>query len=303
MKSARIPAIFVLIFFFLLIVLIPVLAHIAHAQPPAPAAPVVVTYAPPKDPAVLHTTFVDFDSLPTTGPRAVFDNPTITMDKLEVHITTLDPGKVSHPIHRHPWEEIIYVRDGQVDFNINGITHHAGPGAFAFFASNDPHNVRNVGATPATYYVLNFVSDTASSPAAANAPSAATRNLPGKLASTVIDTNSLQPIVTAVGSHVTVVDSPTITLVTQEAHLSTLLPGKHSAIDIVDPNDEIVIIRSGQVEVTVNGISSRMNAGSLLYWYPNDKRTLRNVGPTPTSYLVIRATSDKSPKPPPPATH
>jgi quercetin dioxygenase-like cupin family protein len=266
--------------------------------------PVVATYAPPKDPTVLHSTFVDYDSL-TAAPsavgfsRAVFDNPTITMDKLEVHVTTLDPGKESHPIHRHPWEEIIYVREGQVDFNINGQVHHAGPGAFAFFASNDPHNLRNVGSTPATYYVVNFVPDTASSAAAANAPSAAAQNLPGKLASTVIDTNSLQPIVTAVGSHVTVVESPTITLVTQEAHLSTLLPGKHSAIDIVDPNDEVVIIRSGQVEVTVNGVSSRMNAGSLLYWYPNDKRTLRNVGPTPTSYLVIRATSDKSLKPPP----
>ena len=223
------------------------------------------------------------------------------MDKLEVHITTLDPGKESHPIHRHPWEEIIYVREGQVDFNINGQVHHAGPGAFAFFASNEPQNVRNLGAAPRHLLRHQFRHRrAASSSAQANAPSAATQNLPGKLASTVIDTNSLQPIVTAVGSHVTVIESPTITLVTQEAHVSTLLPGKHSAIDIVDPNDEVVIIRSGQVEVTVNGVSSRMNAGSLLYWYPNDKRTLRNVGPTPTSYLVIRATSDKSPKPPAP---
>jgi len=52
-------------------------------------------------------------------------------------------------------------------------------------------------------------------------------------------------------------------------------------------------------EVTVNGIASRMNAGSLMYWAPNDKRTLRNVGPTPTSYQVIRVTDARSPKPPP----
>src|SRR5215469_3415820 len=122
----------------------------AHTQ--SMTAPLVATYAPPKESAVLHTTFVDLDSLPTTGPRQVFDNPSIAMDKVEVHLTTLAPGKESHPVHRHPWEEIIYVRDGQVDFTINGIVHHAGRGAYAFFASNDPHNARNVGTTPATYY-------------------------------------------------------------------------------------------------------------------------------------------------------
>jgi hypothetical protein len=43
--------------------------------------------------------------------------------------------------------------------------------------------------------------------------------------------------------------------------------------------------------------ASRMNEGSLVYWAPNDKRTLRNIGSTPTSYQVIRVTSAKSPKP------
>ena len=39
-----------------------------------------------------------------------------------------------------------------------------------------------------------------------------------------------------------------------------------------------------------------MNAGSLVYWAPNVKRTLRNLGTTPTSYQVIRVTSAKTPK-------
>lgn len=279
------------------------LAFSALAQT-ASTSPLVSTYGPPKDSAVLHTTFVDFDSLPTSGPRQIFDNPSVAMDKVEVHVTTLAPDKESHPVHRHPWEEIIYVRSGQVDFTINGIVHHAGPGGYAFFASNDPHNARNVGSEPATYYVINFVPDTASSPAAANAPSAAAQHSPGKFQSTVIDTNSVPPIASPTGSHFTVVASqPTLTFLALETHVTTLSPGQHTAPDIIDSNDEIVILRSGQVEVTVNGISSRMNAGSLMYWAPNDKRTLRNIGTTPASYLVIRATSDKSPKPPVATAH
>lgn len=269
----------------------------------APAMPLVVTYAPPKESTVLHSTFVDLDSLPNTNSKPVFDNPSIAMDKVEVHITTLAPGKESHPVHRHPWEEIIYVRDGQVDFTINGIVHHAGPGGYAFFASNDPHNARNVGTTPAIYYVINFVSDLASSPAAGNTPSAAQQNQPGKMASTVIDTNSLPVIATPTGSRSVVVPSqPTTTFLALESHITRLAPGMQTTPD-TDPNDEVCILREGQVEVTVNGISSRMNAGSLMYWAPTDRRNFRNIGNTQASYLVIRATSDKSPRPPAAAVH
>jgi quercetin dioxygenase-like cupin family protein len=296
MKSARVSRVFAPA---LLALACNALPQIGRAQ----TAPIVVTYTPPKDSAVLHSTFVDLDSLPNTSSRPVFDNPSIAMDKVEVHITTLAPGKESHPQHRHPWEEIIYVRDGQVDFTINGVVHHAGPGAYAFFASNDPHNARNVGTTTATYYVVNFVSDVASSTAAANAPSAATQNLPGKFASAVIDTNSLPAVATPTGSRSVVVQSqPTTTLLALESHITRLAPGMQTTPD-TDPNDEVCILREGQVEVTVNGISSRMNAGSLMYWAPTDKRNFRNVGTTQASYLVIRATSDKSPRPPAAVSH
>jgi XRE family transcriptional regulator, regulator of sulfur utilization len=99
------------------------------------------------------------------------------------------------------------------------------------------------------------------------------------------------------------VSSPTLTFLGLESHISTLNPGQQTAVDIVDSNDEFVLVRSGQVEVKVNGIASRMNAGSMLYWAPNDKRTIRNLGSTPASYQVIRVTSDKSPKAPTSAGH
>lgn len=296
MKSARLSRVLASAAFVLL--LAPLTLTLPAPAQPAPTAPLVSTYGPPKDSTVLHSTFVDFDSLPTSGPRQVFDNPSIAMDKVEVHITTLAPGKESHPVHRHPWEEIIYVTAGQVDFNINGVVHHAGPGGYAFFASNDPHNARNVGTAPATYYVINFVSDIASSAAQANAPSAAQQNQPGKFGSAVIDTNSLPVIATPTGSRSVVVQSqPTVTFVELETHITRLDPGKQTTPDR-DPNDEVCILREGQVEVTVNGISSRMNAGSLMYWAPTDQRNFRNIGTTRASYLVIRATSDKSPRPP-----
>jgi quercetin dioxygenase-like cupin family protein len=273
---------------------------LAAAQPP-----VVNTYAPPKNSTILATTFVDWDSL-TPNPtavgqvRSVFDNPTVAMDKLEVHITTLNPGMESHPVHRHPWEEMLLVKDGDFEVSVNGIKHHAGPGSLVFLAANDPHNAKNIGSKPGTYYVINFVTDL-SHPADAPTPvqSAAERAVPGKLASGVYDCNAQPSTPTPTGSRIVCVNSPTLTFLALESHITTLNPGQSTAPNIIDSNDEIVVIKSGQVEITVNGIASRMNAGSLLYWAPNDKRTLRNVGPTPASYQVIRVTSAKSPKPAP----
>src|ERR1700727_2531434 len=100
------------------------------ATVPAVAQSVAVsTYAPPKQSTVLATTFVDWDSLVPDRTAAglvrhVFDNPTVAMDKLEVHITTLNPGKESHPIHRHPWEEILLVKDDDFEVSVNGHKQH-----------------------------------------------------------------------------------------------------------------------------------------------------------------------------------
>jgi quercetin dioxygenase-like cupin family protein len=259
----------------------------------------VNAYVPPKESSVLATTFVDWDSLvpnvTSKGQvRHVFDNPTVAMDKLEVHITTLNPGMESHPVHRHPWEEILLVKDGDFEVSVNGRKQHAGPGAMVFLAANDPHNARNVGNKPATYYVINFVTDLSH---AASAKSAAEQSVPGKLASSVLDCNHMPSTPTPTGSRIVCVNSPTLTFLALESHITTLNVGQQTAADIVDANDELVVIRSGQVEITVNGIASRMNEGSLVYWAPNVKRTLRNIGVTPTSYQVIRVTSAKSPKP------
>jgi quercetin dioxygenase-like cupin family protein len=266
----------------------------------AAAQTVSVAYAPPANSTVLGSTFVDWDSLTARGTpvgqfRAVFDNPTPTLEKLEVHVTTLLPGMASHPVHRHPWEEMLLIKDGDVEVSINGQKHRAGPGSLIFFASNDPHNLRNVGDKPATYYVMVFCTDLVHT---APDKSAAERAVPGKLPSSVIDCNSLPASPTKAGSHVSVVSSPTLTFQSLESHITTLNAGQSTASDIVDPGDEFVILKSGVVEVTVNGVAARINEGSMLYWAPNDKRTIRNIGTTPASYQVIKVVSDKTPKQP-----
>jgi quercetin dioxygenase-like cupin family protein len=88
--------------------------------------------------------------------RSFFKVRTPTLEQLEVHVTTLNPGKSPHPPHRHPNEEMLIIRQGTVEALINGEWKRVGPGSVIFFASNQLHGLRNVGTEPAVYHVINF---------------------------------------------------------------------------------------------------------------------------------------------------
>lgn len=124
----------------------------------------------------LRSTVFDWEKL-TVKPskvgesRAVLDGSTVTLKRLESHITTLRAGEAAHPAHRHPDEEAILVREGTLEVTINDVAQRAGAGSIFFFASNDLHGMRNVGTTNASYHVIRMT--TAETPPAAAAPATA----------------------------------------------------------------------------------------------------------------------------------
>jgi XRE family transcriptional regulator, regulator of sulfur utilization len=112
---------------------------------------------------VMHSTVFDWDKLKVDTinvgeRRAVFDSPVATLDRLECHITTLNPGEQPHDPHQHPEEEMLFLKEGTMDIMQNGEHHRIGPGSVVFNASNEPHGYRNVGETKATYWILKWYS-------------------------------------------------------------------------------------------------------------------------------------------------
>ena len=86
--------------------------------------------------------------------RRVFRTRTATLDELECHVTTLKAGVASHAPHTHSNEEVLIVREGNVEVFYKDAWHPAGPGSVIFLTGTDPHGLRNAGTTPATYDVL-----------------------------------------------------------------------------------------------------------------------------------------------------
>ena len=90
------------------------------------------------------------------GHTEIVRQPTATLDQLEMHVTWLPPSQTKHAPHTHPNEEVIIVREGTIEAFQNGRKTRVGPGSVLFMASNDPHNVVNVGDTTAVYHVINW---------------------------------------------------------------------------------------------------------------------------------------------------
>jgi XRE family transcriptional regulator, regulator of sulfur utilization len=105
----------------------------------------------------------NWDSIPPKptengSVRLLFKGPTATLDSLDIHVTTLDPGKAPHPAHKHLNEELVIVKEGTLEVLENGGTKRAGPGSVVFITLNQLHGIRNPGPSIVTYYVVGWIS-------------------------------------------------------------------------------------------------------------------------------------------------
>lgn len=112
------------------------------------------------EPVLSRSQTFSYESLPTTKlpnggvMRRVITGTLPTGEFIEVHETTLPPGQMPHPPHRHRNSELLFIREGQLEYLNDGKPEPVGPGGVVFTASNVMHGLNNVGTTPANYFVI-----------------------------------------------------------------------------------------------------------------------------------------------------
>lgn len=113
--------------------------------------------------------------------------------------------------------------------------------------------------------------------------------------STVIDWSKLEVKPTKTGARRELFDGPTVTFNNLEGHVTTINPGEVPHAAHRHPDEEMIIIKEGTLEVTINGETKRASAGSIFFYASNDLHGMKNVGDTVATYYVFRFVTAKTP--------
>jgi mannose-6-phosphate isomerase-like protein (cupin superfamily) len=115
------------------------------------------------------------------------------------------------------------------------------------------------------------------------------------LVSAVFDWARLPVIPTPAGERRDFFDATTRTLRNLECHATTLNPGETPHPPHRHPDEELIIVKEGTVEVLINDRVQRAGAGSIFFFGSNDLHGLRNVGTDRATYHVIRILTSDTP--------
>ena len=110
---------------------------------------------------------------------------------------------------------------------------------------------------------------------------------PGALSSTAISWEEIEGK-TPKGRGRQVFQQKTATLDELELHVTVLEVGGSPHPPHKHPDEEVVIIKQGTVEVMVNGETKRVGPGSVIFQASNQLHGLKNVGDVPAIYHVIK---------------
>ena len=75
-------------------------------------------------------------------------------ERVRVHQTMQPSGLPANPAHRIAHTELVCIREGTVEFVLDGVTHRTEAGDMVMVAKNSLHSLRNVGSGPASYFVV-----------------------------------------------------------------------------------------------------------------------------------------------------
>lgn len=101
----------------------------------------------------------------TGSSRKFFEGPTPTLENLECHASTLNPGASNHAILERPDDEVIIIKEGTVEAYIKDKWVKLGPGSVIFNAAHVAQSMRNTSDAPAIYHVVTFRPGAAAKPA------------------------------------------------------------------------------------------------------------------------------------------
>ena len=118
---------------------------------------------------------------------------------------------------------------------------------------------------------------------------------PGRLGSAIFHWDRLEAVPTRVGTRRAITSLPTATMAHFSCHATTIRPGETPHEPHRHADEEIVFLRDGVLDVTLNGVTTRATPGSIVFIASGDLHGWRNAGETEATYYVIRIKTEATP--------
>lgn len=208
--------------------------------------------------------------------RQFVDGRTTLLENLEIHTSTVQGGEAPHPSHTHQdQEELVIIKEGTLTATIGSESRTLGPGSIVYIVPGDEHGFRNAGSMPCTYYIIKFRTGTVS-------PRDKTP------VSFMVDWNDMKFVPHDKGGRRNVVDKPTILFDRFEMHVTTLNAGLTSHEPHTHTPEEIILVKSGRVEMNVADRKVTSSDGGLVFLDSKISHNLTNVGQEPATYFAFQ---------------
>lgn len=226
----------------------------------------------------------DISSLPVIKDSSryriqIMDGHTPYLSNLEAHITILEPGQSAHPPHMHDkTEELIIVKEGQLKVTIAGKTKILGPGGVAMAMPGDMHEAVNAGKEKVSYYLLKYTTRNADDAVAHKKPTA----------SLLVDWSEVAVKKTDRGFRREQFIQPTVLFEKFDMHATTLQAGQVSHAPHTHRQEEIIIIRKGNIEMQIGNTFHKAVPGDLIFLNSGIPHALKNLSYGECEYFAFQ---------------
>ena len=198
---------------------------------------------------------------------------------LEMHATSLVPGASPHAPHVHDdIEEVIFVKDGQLEVSIENKKHILGSGSIALIMPGDRHGITNVNSEEVLYYTLRYRSR------------AEKEGLRGKEAggSLVVHWEDVPFRELEKGGVRSFFERPTAMCERFEMHVTTLKAGLQSHPPHQHRAGEIILMVEGISQEQINEKFYQGEAGDFYFLESESEHTIKNIGKEACTYFAFQ---------------
>ena len=211
----------------------------------------------------------------------VLKGATHDLSVLDIRSITLRTGRQSsQPDGADSLDELLIVKEGNVTIRSADSIKGLGPGGVALFSAGLNHQVMANGAEAATYYLFRFRSR---SPQDHNRASQALGHYPF-----LLDWPAMPVQHTAKGESRQIFSQPTSWLTKIDMHATTLNPGEVSHLPHIHRAEEIILMRSGHVQMYINGQHYPAAGGDLVFLASGNPHALENTGKERCEYFALQ---------------